>query len=57
MIGTARKPMEEILQALDGYDKITVMGCNGCAKACKTGGEAEVDDMVKALNGAGKSVV
>ncbi len=21
MIGTARKPMEEILQALDGYDK------------------------------------
>ncbi len=57
MIGTARKPMEEILQALDGYDKITVMGCNGCAKACKTGGEVEVDDMVKALNEAGKSVV
>jgi len=57
MIGTARKPMDEILHALDGYDKIIVMGCNGCAKACKTGGEAEVDDMAKALEHAGKSVV
>jgi hypothetical protein len=57
MIGTARKPLKEILQALDGYERVTVMGCNGCAKACKTGGEAEVDDMVKTLKESGKSVV
>ncbi|MGC8659841.1 MAG: methylenetetrahydrofolate reductase C-terminal domain-containing protein, partial [Desulfomonilaceae bacterium] len=57
MIGTARKPMEEILQALAGYENITIMGCNGCAKACKTGGEIEVDAMAKALKDAGKSVV
>jgi len=57
MIGTTRKPLEEVLHALEGKEKIVVMGCNGCAKACKTGGDAEVADMAATLTEAGKSVI
>ena len=35
MIGTARKPMEEILQALDGYEKIAVMGVMDALRPAK----------------------
>jgi hypothetical protein len=54
MIGTAPKPKEEILSALNRYDKIVVIGCNGCAKACKTGGEAEVAATANELRNDGK---
>jgi hypothetical protein len=57
MIGTARKPEAEILEALGKYDRITVAGCNGCAKACKTGGDAQVADMAEQLRNNGKEVV
>jgi 5,10-methylenetetrahydrofolate reductase len=40
MIGTTKKPFEEILQALEGYEKIAVVGRDGCAKVCATGGLA-----------------
>lgn len=57
MIGTANKPQEEILEAVDNYRKITVAGCNGCAKVCKTGGEAQVAAMSERLRTNGKEVV
>ena len=37
MIGTTQKPFEEILDALEGFKKIAVVGCDGCAKVCMTG--------------------
>ncbi len=49
MIGTVQKPMEEIVGALEAYGRIGVVGCDGCAKACATGGTAEVEVMVKEL--------
>jgi ferredoxin len=57
MIGTALKPWEEILQALDGYRKVAVVGCDGCAKVCLTGGTDEVAAMARRLQDAGKDVV
>jgi ferredoxin len=56
MIGTVRKPMEEILGALSDYDRVAVVGCNGCAKACQTGGEKQVEEMAGRLQDAGKDV-
>lgn len=57
MIGTAKKPEAEILEAIDKYQKIIVAGCNGCAKVCKTGGEAQVADMADHLRKNGKDVI
>ena len=57
MIGTAKKPAAEILEAVGKYHKIIVAGCNGCAKVCKTGGEAQVASMAEQLRKDGKEVV
>ncbi len=57
MIGTARKSDADILDALGKYHKITIAGCNGCAKACKTGGDAQVAAMADQLRNNGKDVV
>ena len=57
MIGTVPKPFEEIRTALNGYHKIAVVGCDGCAKACKTGGSEQVAEFAAQLRGDGKAVV
>lgn len=56
MIGTATKPMDEILGVLAKHQKIAVSGCNGCAKVNKTGGEPQVNAMAETLRAAGKEV-
>jgi len=57
MIATARKPVNEVLEALNGAQRIGVVGCDGCAKACDTGGSAQVVEMVRELKEHGKEVV
>ena len=57
MIGQKKKPIEEILKQLEGKQKIVVMGCGGCAKTFKTGGDAEVREMEKILTEKGKTVL
>ena len=57
MIGTARKPFSEVMGALEAFRKIGVVGCDGCAKACATGGTAQVEEMKKSLAEHGKEVV
>jgi len=37
-----RKPMEEILQSLEGISRLVVCGCNSCVAVCHSGGENEV---------------
>ena len=56
MIGTTKKPFEEVLQALEGYEKIAVVGCDGCAKVCATGGLDQVKEMAQDLKGKGKNI-
>jgi hypothetical protein len=57
MIGTTQKPIEEVLGALEGYQKIAVVGCDGCAKACLTGGSEQVQQFANQLRDHGKQVV
>ncbi|MBW2219568.1 MAG: methylenetetrahydrofolate reductase C-terminal domain-containing protein [Deltaproteobacteria bacterium] len=57
MIATTQKPFDEIIGALEGYEKIAVIGCNGCAKVCMTGGDEQVDELAGRLRDQGKEVV
>jgi len=57
MIGQTQKPIEEILEYLDGKDKVVLVGCGGCATVFHTGGESEVKEMAEVLSGHGKNVL
>ena len=57
MIGQTRKPMEEILEYLEGKEKVVLIGCGGCATIFHTGGETEVKEMAKMLTEVGKQVI
>jgi ferredoxin len=56
MIISRQKPSEEILIFLRDYKNIFLLGCGDCATACKSGGQAEVEQMAVLLEGAGKTV-
>lgn len=57
MIVTEKKPLNEILDSLENEKRIFLLGCNGCAEVCETGGEAEVLAMKEELEKAGKTIV
>ncbi len=57
MIGTAKKPFDEILAALKGFQKIGMVGCDGCAKVCLTGGIDQVAALAQQLKAQGKEIV
>lgn len=57
MIGQVLKPMEEILQMLDGKEKLVLYGCGGCATVFHTGGEPEVKEMADTLSSRGKKIL
>ena len=56
MLTTKQKPLEQILQYLDGEKNIFLVGCRGCAEGCHTGGEQEVLEMKQQLEEAGKTI-
>ena len=49
MIVTKQKPLEEILEMTEPYEKLFIVGCGKCATVCQTGGEKEVEAMVENL--------
>ena len=57
MIGQTQKPIEEILEYLEGKEKIVLVGCGGCATVFHTGSETEVKEMAKTLAKRGKQVL
>jgi len=57
MIAQTQKPIEEILEYLEGKEKIVLAGCGGCATIFHTGGEPEVKEMSKKLTEEGKKVL
>ncbi len=57
MIGTTQKPFAEILVVLEGFQKIAVVGCDGCAKVCMTGGSEQVAELADKLREQEKQVV
>jgi hypothetical protein len=57
MIATTKKPLAEVLEALAGYQRLGVVGCDGCAKVCATGGTDEVAALAQELKQKGLDVV
>jgi len=59
MIVSERKPfgvIKGILQE-NGFQKIAILACNGCAKFCETGGREYLDELAKRLKESGFKVV
>ena len=56
MIISNIKDRNELLEHLQGNDKIFLIGCAACATACKSGGEEEVLQMQEWLNETGREV-
>ncbi len=56
MIISEQKPFEEILRSLGDEKNVFLVGCNGCAEACQTGGKEQLIEMEGKLAEAGKTV-
>lgn len=54
MIVTEKKTKHEILEAMNDYHKIFVIGCGSCATASRTGGEDECKEWIEELKNNGK---
>ena len=54
MIVADRKPLKEILEMLDGCNRILIVGCKGCVSVCNVGGSKEVGILASILKIAGK---
>ena len=49
MIVAKRKPIEEIIEEAQAYEKILLLGCNECVTVCEAGGKKEVAVLASAL--------
>jgi len=56
MIITRHKPFDKILEFIEDVDKIYLVGCELCAKVCKTGGEDALKKIAKKLEENGKKI-
>ena len=54
MIVAESKPIDEILDMIDKYDNILLIGCKGCVAVCAAGGEKEVQFLASAIRTARK---
>ena len=56
MNATERKANAEILESLQGVERVFILGCQGCPVGCETGGRPWLDEMQGLLAEAGKQV-
>jgi len=54
MIVAKQKPLEEIRQMIEGYERILLLGCGTCVAICMAGGEKEVAVLASSLRMADK---
>jgi hypothetical protein len=57
MIFMNLKSKEQILEMLEGYDRIVLFGDSGCAQLCDVGGILQLEDMQDFLEENGKEVL
>lgn len=57
MIISKQKPFDQVLDALSGYQRIFLVGCNLCADLCCSGGKKEVLQVKGDLEALGKDVI
>ena len=57
MLVTEPKPLEEVLEALTGAEKLVIVGCQGCPQGWESGGPEKVAEMAESLRQNGKTVV
>ncbi len=56
MIITEQKPFKEVLEMLEPFNRVFIIGCGTCATTCQTGGEKQVNEMAEKLKNNGKEV-
>lgn len=56
MIISEQKSPEELLAALDGLQRLFLVGCGACATVCKAGGEEEIFRLQEWLQEQGREV-
>ena len=56
MLVTKRKAIEEIVRFTNGEKAVFLLGCDGCAAASGTGGEADILELEKELTRSGLEV-
>ncbi|RLC61747.1 MAG: 5,10-methylenetetrahydrofolate reductase [Chloroflexi bacterium] len=56
MLISEQKPIEEILNYLNGDKNVFLVGCKGCAEGWKSGGEKQVAEMGRNLQAQGKTI-
>ena len=49
MIVAKKKPIEEIIEEVEGHENILILGCNECVTVCEAGGKKEVAVLASAL--------
>lgn len=49
MIVAEKKPIEEIIDEVKGFQKLLIAGCNECVTVCEAGGKKEVGIMASVL--------
>ncbi len=49
MITASQKPINEIIELVEPYKKVLILGCGTCVKTCFAGGEDEVAVLASAL--------
>ncbi len=54
MIIAERKPISRILDMIEPYERVAVLGCRGCVAICSAGGDREVEIVAAALRLARK---
>lgn len=57
MITASQKPINEIIELVEPYKKILILGCGTCVKTCFAGGEDEVAVLASALRLSFKKMV
>jgi len=50
MIISKQKPLEEIKDAVERYQRLAIIGCGGCAAVCQTGGTKQVEQLAQSLD-------